>query len=50
MAMNFCSTTCPTVGACMLIDQHSSFAGCRLDSEVLSAAQSDLLENLLRKC
>lgn len=41
--MDFCGSTCPTMTARMLLDQHGNLAGCNFDSNFLSAAEHDLL-------
>lgn len=41
--MDFCAGACSTAKTCTLLDQHKMFDEGDLDSEVLSAAESDLL-------
>lgn len=38
----FCAIICSTAKACRLLDQHKTFLGCDVDSEVLATAEADL--------
>lgn len=42
MGVDYCTGTYPTARACILFDQHSKFARCDLDSNVLRAADPGL--------
>lgn len=43
VVLDFCARTCSAAKACMLPDQHKKFVGCDVDSELLNAADKDLV-------
>lgn len=41
--MDYCAGSCPTARACLLLDEHRTYASCDSYAKVLHAADSDLL-------
>lgn len=45
--MDYCAVTCPTAKAFLLLGEHRKFVSCHSDSELIHAAEPDLLLTFL---